>query len=171
MRVCRWLFAFVSMSFLLCFEVLAGAPPVAEYTCDIKGTRVQTRVDPRQRYFATAGPHFVGSNPIGSFEIRVNPERTYLGKATQEWLYLRQCAHISERHEVVVKGEQGLKLRDEEDADCRAVQELMKKSGSSPRILYSIESDMERVLNDPNRWREVLPGPQRRVQLSSCLRK
>jgi len=71
----------------------------------------------------------------------------------------------------VLKGERGFALRDEEDADCRAVQELMKKSGGSPRILYSIASDMERVLKDPNRWREVLPGQQRRVLLSSCLRK
>jgi hypothetical protein len=169
MAACRWLCAIVSMG-VLAMPAFAGAPPLAEFSCDIKGTRVQTRVDSRQRYFATAGTVFAGSNPVGSFEIRVNPERTYLGKATQEWLYLRQCAHISERHEVVTN-EKGLKLRDEEDADCRAVQELMKKSGSSPRILYSIESDMERVLNDPNRWREVLPGPQRRVQLSSCLRK
>jgi hypothetical protein len=171
MGACRWLYAVLSIGLLMAAPAFAGAPPLAEFSCDIKGARVQTRVDPRQRYFATASPVLTGSTASSnSFEIRVNPERTYLGKATQEWLYLRQCAHIMDRHDVV-KGEQGLKLRDEEDADCRAVQELMKKSGGSPRILYSIESDMERVLNDPNRWREVLPGPQRRVQLSSCLRK
>jgi hypothetical protein len=91
-------------------------------------------VDPRQRHFATAASTSTGSSSAGNvYEIRVNPERTYLGKATQEWLYLRQCAHIRERHEVL-KGERGFALRDEEDADCRAVQELMKKSGGSPRI-------------------------------------
>lgn len=172
MRACRWLSAFISMCFLMCSPVFAGAPPLAEFSCsDIKGARIQTRVDPRQRYFATAASASRGSSSAGNvYEIRINPERTYLGKATQEWLYLRQCAHIRERHEVL-KGERGFALRDEEDADCRAVHELMKKSGGSPRILYSIESDMERVLKDPNRWREVLPGPQRRVLLSSCLRK
>lgn len=171
MGSCRWLCAFASMSFLMCSPVFAGAPSVGEYSCgETKGARVQTRVDPRQRYFAVAGQAFTGSTPTNAYEIRINPERTYLGKATQEWLYLRQCAHINLRHEVL-RGEQGRKLRDEEEADCWAVQELIKKSGTSSRILYSIESDMERVVNNAERWREVLPGPPRRVQLSSCLRK
>ncbi len=165
----RWLCAFVTLSFLLCSQALAGAPPIAEFTCGDIRARVQTRADPRQRYFAVASSVLTG--PLaGTYEIRVNPERTYLGKATQEWLYLRQCAHIVQRHGVLT-GEQSYKLRDEEDADCWAVRELVKKSGGSPRILYSIESDMDRVLNDATRWREVLPGPQRRVLLSNCLRK
>ncbi len=40
--------------------------------------------------------------------------------------------------------------------------------GSSIRTLrVSIESDMERVLRE-DRWRQVLPGPQRRILFDKC---
>jgi hypothetical protein len=166
----RWLVAFVSMSLLMCSQALAGAPAIEETCRGANGGRVQTQVDLRQRYFALAGPVLTGPLAGNAYVIYINPERTYLGRSTQQWLYLRQCAHINERHPVL-KGEQALNIRDEEAADCWAVRELLKTSGSSSRILYSIESDMDRLLSDVNRWREVLPGPQRRVLLSSCLSK
>lgn len=158
---------FMAVSLLLCLPVRAGAPAIDETCVDRSGSRVPVQIDLKQRYFAGAVP-LRGSSSRGgsSFVIYINPERTYLGRQTQQWLYLRQCAHIVEQHPVL-RGEQGLNIRDEEAADCWAARQLVKGVSSS-RVLYAIESDMERLVRDPQRWREVLPGPQRRIALSSC---
>jgi hypothetical protein len=107
---------------------------------------------------------------LSEFVIVVNPERYFLGRWTQQWLYLRQCAHISERHPVATEGLRGLQIRDEEAADCWAVRRLIEGPNRlSTSTLYAIERDMERVMKE-GRWDEVLPGPRRRISLSACMR-
>lgn len=151
-------------------SAIAGAPAIEETCRDKNGASIPTQVDLRQRYFALAAKAPArGSTPSSGagLVIYINPERTYLGRQTQQWLYLRQCAHIVDRHQVLFQGEQSLNIRDEEAADCWAAKMLTTSAGSS-RVLYSIESDMDRLAREPDRWREVLPGPQRRISFSSC---
>ena len=134
----------------------------------MRGAKVPVQYDGSRRYFAEAGlPR--GSMPRSSvvYVIYINPERTYLGRQTQQWLYLRQCAHINDQHKVVTAGASALSIRDEEAADCSAARRISPE-GLSSKTLYGIESDMGRVVRE-GRWGEVLPGPERRISFaSSC---
>lgn len=142
----------------------AGAPQLSE-TCRGRDNQpVPSRYDAKARYFAEAQPR----PPL----ILINPEIYFIGRQTQQWLYLRQCVHLQRQHAILQSGERGLSLDDEEKADCGAAQELLKSGafGSNTRtLLYSIESDIERALKQ-DRWRQLLPGPQRRIALSACLK-
>ena len=160
---------FIATSMLLAVPARAGTPMIDDTCRDRSGARVPAQIDVKQRYFALVGTAPVrGSSPRpgSGFVIFINPDRTYLGRQTQQWLYLRQCAHIVEGHQAL-KGQPGQNVRDEEAADCWAARELARTTGS-PRVLYAIESDIERLIKESDRWREVLPGPQRRIALSSC---
>jgi hypothetical protein len=168
----RSLLALIAVSLLLCGHATAGAPDIEPNCVDRNERRVPAEFNFRQQFFAVAAPARTGPLAASAFVIYINPERTYLGRQTQQWLYLRQCAYIAEQPQMVrgERVEQGVNLRQEEGADCWAVRELLK-GGKSPSILYSIENDMDRLTRDADRWREVLPGPQRRVMLSSCLKR
>ena len=136
---------------------------VASHTCVV-----------RPRWWGVASQEMAPSRAVPRkllfSSIVVNPERYYLGRWTQQWLYLRQCAHVNEGHPIATEGLRGLRIRDEEEADCWAARHLMQGTKKlSTRTLYSIERDMERVVKE-DRWDEVLPGPQRRISLSSCLK-
>jgi hypothetical protein len=168
MAVCRVLFCLLSAWLLLALPALGGAPELTE-DCDAAGVRIPTQFDSSRRSFAEAAPIRRSSSPRPArFVIYINPERTFLGRETQQWLYYRQCAHIVERHAVIEHGERALQIRDEEQADCWAAQRMLRgKKSPPPAILYAIERDLDRVLRD-GRWNAVLPGPQRRIALSSC---
>jgi hypothetical protein len=133
------------------------------------GQRIPTRYETTGRYFAEARKGVRGESGV---VILVNPDRYFLGQRTQQWLYLRQCAHIYQRHAIVENGERALKLEDEESADCVALRELINNPsppGASQSMLRAaIESDMDRLLRDESRWRQVLPGPLRRVSFNGC---
>ena len=142
--------------------VWAGAPQLSE-TCRGPDNRpVPTRYDVKVRFFAEAQ-----AKPPA---ILVNPEIFFIGRQTQQWLYLRQCVHLRLQHRIVQQGERALSLDEEELTDCLAAKELAasKEFGSNARtLMYSIESDIERALKQ-DRWRQLLPGPQRRIALSNC---
>lgn len=156
---------------LLCFisPAFAGAPLLEDNCRDKTGRPVPIVYNAtKTRYFAEASPDLSPS------VIYVNPELYFLGQRTQQWLYQRQCVHIQKEHPIATKGEQALRPEDEEEADCLAMLELSASlakgasQGSSLRMLRSsVESDMERLLKE-ERWRQVLPGPQRRILFDKC---
>jgi len=167
---------FLVLTLLTSFAAIAGAPELNEKCQDRGGKRVRAVYDPSKQFFAQA--RLIPSSErrsaeergLSQYVIYVNPERYFLGRETQQWLYTRQCAHIVLEHPVVRQGERGLNLRDEVEADCWAVREMSSgRSQLSRSAIYSIERDMERVIRE-NRWSEVLPGPKRRINLSSCKR-
>jgi hypothetical protein len=162
----RLLLACFSVWLLLGSPANAGAPALDE-TCQLRGAKVPTQYNVSQKYFAEAGPLRSSMQRTDRvYVIYINPERTFLGRQTQQWLYLRQCAHIVAGHRVISAGERGLTIQDEEAADCWAAREI-SQGGSASKTLYGIESDMERLVRD-GRWSEVLPGPERRISLVSC---
>ncbi|WP_372528467.1 hypothetical protein [Piscinibacter sp.] len=155
----------------------AGAPLLNETCLDRENKPVPTRYDPAAtRFFAEARVLSATERREGLEKgvppaaIYVNPELYFLGQQTQQWLFLRQCIHIQRDHLIAKAGERGLRPEDEEQADCLALRELTRspsQSSSMRTLRASIESDMERVLRE-DRWRQVLPGPQRRISFDKC---
>jgi hypothetical protein len=156
--------------------VQAGAPSIRETCNDNEGRLVRTVYDYNLKVFAEARllprkePTTAIREGISPYVIYINPQRYYLGRYTQTWLYLRQCSHIKEQHPVVQEGNRGLNVRDEQKADCLAIQAMISDPSISisSRQISSIERDMERLIRE-NRWSEVLSGPQRRIFLEKCL--
>jgi hypothetical protein len=171
MDVCgRWLLAAVLPWFVL--PAFAGAPSLDENCHDKSNRRVPTRYD------VAATNYFAEARVDGqSAAIYINPDRYFLGQRTQQWLYQRQCVHIQKDHAIAKPddrgqkpGERAPKPEDEEEADCLAMREMANSpaQGSSVRTLRAaVESDMERVLKE-DRWRQVMPGPQRRISFDKC---
>lgn len=154
-------------------SAIAGAPALEGSCQDRDGRRVLTLYNTARQYFAQAElaraseRSAAAQRGLSQFVIYVNPSLYFLGRQTQQWLFYRQCAHIVQGHPIARSGVRALNIRDEEQADCWAA----RRMGTSPRTLYSIERDMERLLREKNRWSRVLPGPQRRIALSSCMKK
>lgn len=156
----------------------AGAPQLDE-TCRGRDNQpVPTRYDPNARFFAeariapAAEREAAARRGVPLVAIHINPEIYFIGRQTQQWLYLRQCVHLQKQHRILQSGERGLSLDEEEAADCGAAQALTRSAppGTNTRTLfYSIESDIERALK-LDRWRQLLPGPQRRIVLANCPR-
>jgi hypothetical protein len=153
-------------------SAIAGAPALNEKCQDRSGLRVVTVYDTTRQYFAQALPMrrseqaAARQRGLSPFVIYVNPSLYFLGRQTQQWLFLRQCIHIQEGHRIIQDGMRGLNMRDEVQVDCAAARALR----TSSRTLYSIERDLQRALRE-GRWPNVLPGPQRRVSLSACTTK
>lgn len=154
--------------------VQAGAPSIRETCSDNQGRLVRTIYDYNLQVFAEARllplKEQTTAKGISPYVIYINPERYYLGHYTQTWLYLRQCSHIKEQHPVVQEGNRRLDVRDEQKADCLAIQAMISDPSISisSRQISSIERDIERLIRE-NRWSEVLSGPQRRIFLEKCL--
>jgi hypothetical protein len=154
-------------------EAHAGAP-VLEETCVDSGKRhVPIKYDTSLQFFAEARliakaeQKMASDRGMSIYVIYINPSRYFLDRYTQQWLYLRQCAHITLKHSVIPEGMHGLKIEDEQRADCQAIREMQSSPGFSTRQIYSIERDIERLSRE-NRWGQVLAGPQRRISLESC---
>lgn len=162
----NWLLAVVLPWFVL--PALAGAPSLDENCHDTSNRRVPTRYDvAATNYFAEARVDGLSAT------IYINPDRYFLGQRTQQWLYQRQCVHIQKGHAIARPGERTPstpKPEDEVEADCLAMREMANSpaQGSSIRTSRAaVESDMERVLKE-DRWRQVMPGPQRRISFDKC---
>ena len=153
-------------------SAIAGAPALNESCRDRGGQRVVTVYDATRQYFAQALPMRRSEQAaamqrgLSPFVIYVNPSLYFLGRQTQQWLFFRQCVHIQQGHRIVQDGVRALNMRDEEQTDCLAARMM----SASSRTLYSIERDMERVLREKDGWNRVLPGPKRRIALSSCVK-
>jgi len=159
---------------LVIFQANAGAPSIEDICVDQKGRRVMTVYQPSRGAFAEAKPlpkserNSATERGLSTYAIYVDPERYYLSRLSQRWLFLRQCAHIWSNNDILYKGESGLNIDQEEEADCWAVSELLKRdSRATTKTLYAIERDIERAAEE-GRWREILPGPKRRIKVSSC---
>ena len=164
----------------LCFVIvllstssaIAGAPALNETCRDRSGLRVVTVYETTRQYFAQALPMrrseqaAARQRGLSPSAIYVNPSLYFLGRQTQQWLFFRQCVHIQQGHRIVQDGVRALNMRDEEQADCLAARMM----GATSRTLYSIERDMERALREKDGWNRVLPGPKRRIALSSCMK-
>lgn len=151
-------------------SAIAGAPDLKGTCRDQQRRQVVTVYDGTRQYFAQAismrrGEQTARRREQSPFVIYVNPNFYFLGSQTQQWLYLRQCAHIQEGHRIVEDGVRALNMQDEVQADCAAARALH----ASVRTLYAIERDMDRALRE-GRWDKVLPGPRRRISLKSCMR-
>ena len=172
MRTLRFFLILIAYSILTCAIASGGAPALQETCYDTSNMKVATIYDPYVQVFAEVrrlpkSERIPASQAgVSSYMIYVNPERYYLGRQTQQWLYQRQCVHIIRGHAVAQSGLRGLNIKDEEVADCQAARD-MSNAGLSSRDLYSIERDIERIARE-GLWNQVLPGPQRRVSLSSC---
>jgi len=167
---------FVVVSFTLWLwyglEAFGGAPALEETCRDRENLQVITRYESSRRPFAVAvqlPPKEVrkGESP---YVIYVNSEIYFLGWETQQWLYLRQCAYIFHGRLAGEEGVRDVDIRDEENADCWAVRKMSQTKSFSSRTLYAIERDIERVIIKEQRWPQVLPGPERRISLSMCLK-
>ena len=148
----------------------AGVPSLNEDCRDRNNRPVPVRYDTSVSVFAEARPARPGSSGAAPVIIHVNPDVYFVGRQTQQWLYRRQCVHILENHSVVRDGEKGLRLADEEQADCAALAAVAGPSSSpasSRAVRASIESDMQRASRD-DKWHRLLPGPQRRISLERC---
>jgi len=163
---------------LLLSQAQAGAPVLDEVCRDWENRPVKNVYDSSLQVFAEVRPvpqreqSIAMERGLSPYVIHINPELYYLGRYTQQWLYLRQCAHIRERHAVIQEGIRGLRIEDEQQADCQAIR-AMRTDQDTPvtsRQIYSIERDIERLLRE-NRWSQVLAGPQRRISLESCMRE
>ncbi len=168
------LFCCVVLLVVLTFSyVQAGAPQIRERCQGPDGRQIPTIYDSNLPVFAEARmlsraeQREAKEKGISAYFIVVNPERYYLGQYTQIWLYRRQCAHILEQHKVVREGYRQLEMRDEQQADCLAIEAMQKDTNLSNRQIDSIERDIERLIQK-KRWAEVLPGPQRRISLRRC---
>ena len=169
------IFMLLGMSWVA--AALAGTPDLDD-NCSTDQGRVVVRYDPAAtRYFAEARvvPPEERSEAqrrnVPVLSIVVNPTLYFLGQRTQQWLFLRQCVHIQQRHRIAERGERALLPEDEERADCQALSAMIDRGlgqGSTRgALVLAIESDMERVAG-MGRWREVLPGPARRIALGKC---
>lgn len=174
-----------SFVLFICFGLLhnrhayAGSPAIDESCRDRERRAVAVLYDPTNPVFAMAARlppqdrrlrELVARRPseqLSPYVIFINPDRYYLGRETQQWLYLRQCARISRGDQISEQGARELPIREEELADCWALRAMAEDSKTQSYLRSSIERDMERVLRD-NRWREVLAGPQRRIALDQC---
>jgi hypothetical protein len=147
----------------------AGVPSLDENCRDGNNRPVPVRYDTGVSVFAEARLARPGSPSTAPVIIHVNPDVYFVGRETQQWLYQRQCVHIRQNHSVVRDGERGLRLADEEQADCAAlaVAGLSSSASSSRALRASIESDMQRASRD-GKWHRLLPGPQRRISLDRC---
>ena len=128
---------------------LAGAPALDESCKDAQGQRVPTDYDGSRQLFAEVDRvparkrEEAKEKDLSEFMIVINPERWFLGRWTQQWLYFRQCGHINEEHPIIREQLRGLRIRDEEEADCWAVRQLVEGPVKlSSRTLYAIERDM-----------------------------
>jgi hypothetical protein len=178
MLILRCSFVIFSLTILFSGAALAGGPVLKEDCKDQENRTVSTRYDVSINVFAEA--KFLPRNELdrakrtglSPYVIHVNPDRYYISRLTQQWLYDRQCAHIRAEHLIVQEGLRALTIRDEERADCLALDDMSGSAEAntpsiSMRDRYSIERDIERVMRE-GRWQEVLPGPQRRISLSTC---
>jgi hypothetical protein len=162
----RWYL--VALSTLYQLSAFAGSPELKETCLGLDRQRVPTRYETAGQYFAEAR---MGTRGETATVIYINPDRYFLGQRTQQWLYLRQCAHIQLRHAIVNGGERALRLENEERADCVAFSNLVKdpsQGASAGMLRASIESDMDRLLKEERMWRQVLPGPVRRISFDRC---
>lgn len=154
--------------------VQAGAPTIEETCRDSNNRPVTTRYSSSSRLFAEVRrlspeeQRLAAERGISTYLIYINPDRYYLGRQTQQWLYLRQCAYIQKGHDIGTSGLRSINIRNEEIVDCFAMRALSRANPQiSSRTAYAIERDIERAIAK-GRWGEILPGPQRRVSLTSC---
>lgn len=177
MSVFRLLLSAGCLILLTVGESNAGAPSIEDICIDAKNLKVMAVYKASRGAFAEARPlprserSSASERGLSEYAIFIDPERYYLSRQSQRWLFLRQCAHIWLNHDILHKGESGLNIDHEEDADCWAADQLLERdSRATTRTLYAIERDIERAAKE-GRWNEVLPGPQRRIKVSSCLKK
>jgi len=149
---------------VLCTTLASAGAPSLNEDCRIGNRPIQVRYESSTPVFAQARQSSSSSPPV----IFVNPEVYFVGRETQQWLYERQCVHIQRNHAVLREGEKGLRLEDEELADCTALTAMTTGSTPNRSLRAAIESDMQRVTQDETRWRQVLPGPRRRISFQRC---
>lgn len=160
----------LNLSTSLINTVYAGAPPL-EGCKDRESRPIPTDYDDRLASFAKViiNP----SNGGEEYVIKVNPTHYYLSRETQQWLYLRQCAHIQLSHQVMRTTNNETNLREEKEADCWAIRTMLtdRKFYFSERGISKIQRDIEKLERDRQRWQEIFGGLRRRVYTNECLRK
>jgi len=150
---------------------MAGEPPLKGCE-DLKNEPVPTEYDKRLPSFAKVVVH--RSDRGERYIIVVNPTHYYLSRETQQWLYLRQCAHIRLGHDYALHAQnEEPNLREEREADCWAITTMLedKKYGFSERGISKIQRDIDELEKNSERWRDVFGGPRRRVYTYDCLNK
>jgi hypothetical protein len=158
------------------FHVQAGAPAKQENCPDPDGRPIPTEYDSNLPVFAEARMlpraewEEAKSKGVSLYVIVINPERYYLGRYTQIWLFRRQCARIQKMGKAISQGYRRLNMRDEQQVDCMAVEAMQSDPDIrlSNRTIESIERDIERLIRN-KRWGEVIAGPQRRISLKRCM--
>lgn len=167
-------FCVVLLVVLHVFSVQAGAPRIEGKCQDRNGRQVSTWYDSLLQVFAEvrmlpgAQQYEAKIKGVSEYVIVINPERYYLGRYTQSWLYQRQCAHIQQNHKVITNP-RAFDYQEEQSVDCLAIQLMRsdKNLNLSNRQIDSIERDLERLIRN-RQWADVLPGPERRVSLKGC---
>lgn len=151
--------------------VQAGSPRIGKLSKDSIGREIKIEYDSNMSVFAEArlrsGSNINDKNP--QYFVALNPELYYLGRYTQIWLYLRQCVHIRQNHDIIRHANRELNIHEEQIADCLAIEEMKldRDYHLSIRQIDAIERDIERIIKN-NQWRDVFAGPERRIYLRHC---
>ena len=130
--------------------------------CSVRGQQIETVID--ESIMSIAEARYVNSK----FLIIANPFSSYFGWETLRWLYLRQCGHIELKY-LTANSRNGVRTsREETEADCWAINTLVKKEGLGNRQIKSIERDIQRMNSNEHR---LILGVQRRIDLDQCVRR
>lgn len=151
---------------------LAGGAPPLKGCEDLKNNPVPTEYDRRLPSFAKVVVNRSGKHE--KYIIVVNPSHYYLSRETQQWLYLRQCAHIRLKHDYALHAKnEKPNLREEREADCWAITRMLKDKQYrfSERGISKIQRDIEDLARSSERWRDIFGGPRRRVYTYDCAYK
>ena len=158
----------LSLVFSIYRPAYAGAPQLEGCT-DNQGRHVPTQTDPRLESFAKV--KITRSSTEDFYTILVNPTHYYLSRETQQWLYFRQCAHIKLNHQSIRVKDESQNLREERDADCWAIMEMLQNEQFNfrERQIAKIKKDIELLERERERWQDVFGAPRRNTYTYECL--
>ena len=146
----------------------AGAPRLGSCTDLEHGRQVNTKPKTNLKTYADVVRKESGNKV--SFTIRFNPTHYYLSRATQQWLFYRQCGRINEDHESIKYENARITLLEERRADCWAIRYMVNELGLiSARNIDRIKRDIDMLERNSDRWRAIFGSRRSRVFTSECL--
>lgn len=109
------------------------------------------------------------SGQVVKYTILVNPTHYYLSRETQQWLFYRQCGRINLKHDSINDKNLRISVQEERDADCWAINQMIKERLVSSRQIGRIKDDIYEIEPDIERWHAIFGGRRSRVLTSECL--
>jgi len=164
-------FFFFIILFSLIFPVTkfahAGAPRLKDCYIFEGNERVDQEYRENLETFAEINPRRSGQGV--KYTILVNPTHYYLSRETQQWLFYRQCGRINLKHNSIKDKSLRISVQEERDADCWAINQMIKERLISHRQIGRIKDDIYEIEPDIKRWHAIFGGRRSRVLTSECL--